>query len=80
MREEVYAQTPWGQHASGAGLESTGGPGAAPCRRRPDKKQVLDYAATGVIWTANPRFRRRLSSCRTCLPFARLSKWFAPRS
>ena len=47
---------------------------------RPDKKQVLDYAATGVIWTANPRFRRRLSSCRTCLPFARLSKWFAPRS
>ena len=40
----------------------------------PDKKQILDYAATGVIWTANPRFRRRLSSRRTCLPLARLSK------
>jgi DNA-binding MarR family transcriptional regulator len=36
--------------------------------------------ASGVIWTSNPRFCRRLTSRRTCLPLARLSKWFAPRS
>ena len=31
-------------------------------------------ASTGMIWTANPRLRRRLMSRWTCLAWARLSK------